>query len=120
MLSLHAASRTVLAVGERDFSVVEFQQRFLHQILNLFDVDEKRAFTSHSEFNLSLHLASDRFVFPLSHTSRSDSVCDFMTEPRNHPWLAGSVARDIATNDPRELYAIVAGRFVAEDELRIR
>ncbi len=62
--------------------MAKFQQGFLHQILNLFDVDEKRAFTPHSKFNFGLHLAPDDFIFALGNAGRGNGAGDFAEEPR--------------------------------------
>ena len=51
--------------------------------------------------------------------SGSYGVGDFVTNPRNHTWLTGSVARHIAANDPREINDIAGVWLVTEDELRI-
>jgi hypothetical protein len=82
-------------------------------------VDEKRAFTPHPEFNFGLHLAADDFFFALGHAGGCDGVGDFVTNPRNHTWLTGSVTRHIAANDPREINDIAGVWLVTEDELRI-
>lgn len=120
MLALYAAFHAILTVGKRDFSIVELQQRFLHQILNLFDVNEKRAFTAHSKFNFGLYLASDDFIFALGNAGRCNGVCDFVAEPRHHAWFARSIARHISADDARELNDVAGGRLIAEDKLRVR
>ena len=97
--ALHAAFRAILAIGERDFSVAEFQQRFLNQILKLFDVNEKRAFALHSELNFGLYPTPDAFVFALCKAGCCDGVRDLVTEPRNDARLAGRVTSHIAPND---------------------
>ena len=120
MIALDAASGAILAVGQCHFSVVEFEQRFLNQILNLFDMNEKRAFTPHPKFDFSLHLPSDTFVLTLGHTGCGNGVGDFVTKPRNHAWLAGSVARHVSADHPWEFNGLTVMQIIAEDELRTR
>jgi hypothetical protein len=62
-------------------------------------------------------LPANDFVFALGGAGRRDSPRDFVTEPRNYAWLAGSVTRHITADDARELEDIAVAHLVAEDEL---
>jgi hypothetical protein len=83
-------------------------------------VNEKRAFTPHPKFDFGLHLPSDAFVFTLGHAGCGNGVGDFVTKPRHHPCLAGSVARHVSADHPREFNDLTVIQIIAEGELRTR
>ena len=88
-LALRRAPRAVLSIGERHPRMADLDERLLHQVLELLDVNKARPFAPEVGLDLRLHLASDVSSFPS--TKHAAATAFASCDPSRHdPGLARS------------------------------
>ena len=74
---------SVFSVRQSDAAVAQFEEEFLHHVLELLDVNKEGALFFHPKLDFRSDLSANRLISSHDGACRRNGAVDFMTNPRN-------------------------------------